>query len=135
MTTRKDLARLLEDDLGPLTFGRFLRGARTTRDMTQVELARLLGLSRSTLCDIEKGRQVVSAELAAKIARKCGLSEVLAVEVVLTDQLRRAKLDMRVSVQSAEPRARSSARSSSAKLKRSTPLAAKRRRLPSGSLR
>src|SRR4051812_47414983 len=111
MSTRKDLARLLADDLGPLTFGRFLRGSRTTRDMTQVEMAGLLGLSRSTLCDIEKGRQAVSAELAARIARACGLSEVLAVEAALMDQLRRAGLDMRVQVQAARASAPSRAAS------------------------
>src|SRR5437868_6422169 len=122
MTTKKNLVQLLSQELGPMTFGRFLRSARTTTDLTQAELARRLDISRSTLCDIEKGRQAVSAELAARIARTCGVSEVMAVELVLTEQLRRAQLDMRVSVQPAP--------ASSKRIRRPTPLAARQRRSP-----
>jgi hypothetical protein len=48
------------------------------------------------LCDIEKGRQAVTPALAAKIAKKCGLSAVVAVETAVNDQLRRAGLKMTV---------------------------------------
>jgi DNA-binding XRE family transcriptional regulator len=86
---------------GPLTFGEFVIGMRTTKDMNQAQMARFLGMSRSALCDIEKGRQSVSLALAAKIARKCRVSEAVAVQTALADQLRRAKLKLKVEVSAA----------------------------------
>lgn len=94
----KNLIKLLEKDLGPATFGGFLRSARTLQELSQSDMAKLLEISKSTLCDIEKGRQNVSIELAAKIARKSGLSEVLAVECAIQDSIKRAGLKMNVKV-------------------------------------
>jgi hypothetical protein len=53
------------------------------------------------LCDIEKGRQGVSIILAVKIAKLAKLSQESAVRYALQDQLDRAKIKMKVSVQSA----------------------------------
>lgn len=92
MSTRS-AKKILEKRFGPITFGGFLRSARTMKDMSQVEMAAFLGISKSTLCDIEKGRQLVSIELASKIAKKCELSESLAVKCAISDQLRRAGLN------------------------------------------
>lgn len=97
----KNLAKLLERELGPISFGGFLRSARTVKGLTQKEMADFLKVSRSTLCDIEKGRQFVSVELASKIAKKCGLSELVAVECSIRDSLKRAGLRMEVSVKRA----------------------------------
>ncbi|UXR63788.1 helix-turn-helix domain-containing protein [Bdellovibrio bacteriovorus] len=94
----KSLPKLLEKELGPISFGGFLRSARTLKELSQTDMAKLLDLSKSTLCDIEKGRQNVSIELAAKIAKKCGLSEVLAVECAIHDSLKRAGLKMEIKV-------------------------------------
>ncbi|WP_041577429.1 helix-turn-helix domain-containing protein [Bdellovibrio bacteriovorus] len=94
----KSLTKILEKELGPMSFGGFLRAARTTKSLSQTEMAMLLEISKSTLCDIEKGRQNVSIDLAAKIAKKCGLSEVLAVECAIHDYLRKAGLKMTVQV-------------------------------------
>lgn len=102
MTTKnKSLTKLLEKRVGPFSFGMFMRSARTMQDKTQVEMATFLGISKSTLCDIEKERQIVSIELASKIARKCQLSEELAIQAAITDQLRRAGLKYSVQVKSA----------------------------------
>ncbi len=38
--------------------------------VTQVQMAKKLGITKGTLCDIEKGRQLVSATFAVKVARK-----------------------------------------------------------------
>ena len=92
----KELLPFLEKLDGPLTFGMFLRAARTTLDLTQVAMAKKLGISRGTLCDIEKGRQLVSPALAVKIAKKSGLSEKVAVKACLQDQLNKAKIKMKV---------------------------------------
>lgn len=94
----KRLKSLLEKKLGPMTFGSFLHGARVSQDLSQIEMAKFIGISKSSLCDIEKGRQFVSPALAAKIAKKCGLSKIVAVEACLNDQLRRAGLNLRTEV-------------------------------------
>lgn len=94
----KKLVTLLERELGPMSFGGFLRGARASKDMSQVEMALVLGISRSTLCDIEKGRYLVSPVMAVKIAKLCGLSTEIAVTLVFQEQLDRANLKLKVTV-------------------------------------
>lgn len=94
----KNLVTLLEHELGPMSFGGFLRGARASKDMSQVEMALVLGISRSTLCDIEKGRYLVSPVMAVKIAKLCGLSTEIAVTLVFQEQLDRANLKLKVTV-------------------------------------
>lgn len=95
----KDLAKLLKTELGPISFGGFVRSARTMKGLSQVEMAHLLKISKSSLCDIERGRQQVSIDLAAKIAKKCGLSEILAVECAIRDSLQRAGLKFKIKLQ------------------------------------
>ena len=94
MTINRHLLKTIEKDTGPITFGMFLRAARTSKDFSQVEMAAFLGVSRGTLCDIEKGRQLVSPTLAAKIAKKAGLSPTVAIKACLQDQLNKAKIKM-----------------------------------------
>ena len=96
MSTEKRAIAALEKHVGSLTFGMFLRSARAAMEITQSEMARRLGVSRSTLCDIEKGRQLVSPELAVKIAKAAGLSATVAVKACLQDQLNRAKIRLKV---------------------------------------
>ena len=95
-TKEKNAAKLLKKEVGELTFGDFLRSARTTLNMTQVEMGELIGVTKSVICDIEKGRQLVSPKLAVSISRKAKLSERLAVKLCLQDQLNKAKIKMRV---------------------------------------
>jgi len=104
MTTKKStnkakpslLLPLLERQTGPRTFGMFLRSARTSMDLTQAAMARKLGISRGTLCDMEKGRQLVSPTLALKIAKIAGMSTTVAVKACLQDQLNKAKIKLTV---------------------------------------
>lgn len=95
MSTKK-LRTVLESDVGPTTFGLFIRVARHSLGLSQVEMARTLGVSKGTLCDIEKGRQLVSPQLAVKVAKKAGLSEKLAVQACLQDQVNKVKLGLTV---------------------------------------
>jgi DNA-binding XRE family transcriptional regulator len=74
---------------------------KSLKNLTQVEMAAFLKISKSSLCDIEKGRQQVSLELASKIAKKCGLSEVVAVEAALKDLVHRSGLKLEVEVKRA----------------------------------
>ena len=96
MTTEKRATDVLVKYTGPLSFGMFLRAARTSLDLTQPEMGKLLGISKANVCDIEKGRQLVAPELAKKIAKKSGLSEKLAVQACLQDLLKQAKIKYEV---------------------------------------
>lgn len=97
MTTKKASA-LLKKEVGNLTFGMFLKSSRTSLDLTQAEMAKILKVTTSVICDIEKGRQLVSPSLALKIAKKAKLSDKLAVQLCLQDQLNKAKIKMKVDI-------------------------------------
>lgn len=97
MTTKR-ASSLLKKEVGIVSFGMFLKASRTSMELTQGEMAKRLGVSVSVVCDIEKGRQLVSPKLALKIARKAKLSEKLAVQLCLQDQLNKAKIKMKVEV-------------------------------------
>jgi DNA-binding XRE family transcriptional regulator len=98
MTIKKNALDLLKKDVGRISFGTFLKASRTALDLTQVEMAKKLGVTASVICDIEKERQLVSPSLALKIAKKAKLSERLAVQLCLQDQLTKAKIKMKVEV-------------------------------------
>ena len=98
MTTRRRASNVLTETIGPLSFGSFLRAARTGLEFTQDQMAISLGVTKSIICDIEKGRQLVSPVLARKIARKARLSEKLAVTLALQDQLKKAKIAYEVTL-------------------------------------
>jgi transcriptional regulator with XRE-family HTH domain len=96
-----DAKAYLDKKFGPFTFAMYARAMRTSKDMTQKEFACFLKMAPGTLCDIEKGRQLVSPTLAKKIAKKAGMSEILAVQVCLEDQLRKAKIKYKVTLEAA----------------------------------
>ena len=97
MSTKRAVP-LLEKEVGELTFGMFLRVARGQLELSQVEMARKLKISRGTLCDLEKGRQLVSPSLAVRIAKTAGLSETVAVKACLQDQLKKANIKLKVAL-------------------------------------
>lgn len=88
--------KTFERKLGPMTFGGFLSSWRESLGVTQVAFARKLGISAGNLCDIEKGRQLVSAKKAVEIAKKIGYSTTVLVELALNEQLAADGLDIRV---------------------------------------
>ncbi len=90
--------RDLEKKLGPMTLATFLSSWRESLEMTQVAFAKKLGISPANLCDIEKGRQLVSPKKAAQIAKKIGYSETVLVEIVINEQLAAEGLKMRIKV-------------------------------------
>jgi transcriptional regulator with XRE-family HTH domain len=104
MTTRTtklgvDAEEYLEKLSGPLTLGRVIRATREGEEMSQQDFAAKLGLSKSHLCDIEKGRKVVSPERAAHFAQALGYPVRLYVQLALQDQLRRGRLAFEVQLQ------------------------------------
>lgn len=94
---------VLEKLVGPLTFAMFMRSMRTTRDLTQVEMAKKLCISRQALCEIESGRTHVELHTAAKYATLGGFSMLVAVEASICDQLRKAGISYNVKLEQRSP--------------------------------
>lgn len=91
----------LERRHGPMTVGRFIKAFRECDDVSQTAYAKRQGISKANLCDIEKGRKLVSVERAAKFAKVLGVSEAVLVQLAIQDQLRDAKLRFTVEVHAA----------------------------------
>ena len=86
----------LDRKLGAMTLASFLSSWRHSLGMTQAAFAKKLGVSAANLCDIEKGRQLISPKKASVIAKKIGYSETVLVELVINQQLALDGLKMRV---------------------------------------
>ncbi len=86
---------------GPLSFGRMLESLRLADEISQVDLATRMKISRAQVCDIEKGRRLVSPERAAVFAKVLGYSVEQFVSVALEDQLRQAGLKFTVDLKAA----------------------------------
>ena len=102
MTTKKKHYGVneLERDLGlgPLTIGRLLVAHRLGEEMNQKEFAKFLGITSSSLCDMEKGRKIPSPARAAKIAKKLGMHEKSWMCLAIQDLLRKEKLNYNVTL-------------------------------------
>ena len=86
---------------GPLSFGDMIESLREADDLSQSDLARKLKISRAQLCDIENGRRIVVPKRAAQFAKAMGYSVDQFVAVALEDQLRRAGLPRKVTLNAA----------------------------------
>lgn len=85
----------------PLTFSRMMESLRLCEEMSQVEFARKLHISRSHLCDIEKGRKTVSPARAVKFAKILGYSEKLFIALALQDMVQKEGLKFKVTLEAA----------------------------------
>jgi len=81
-----------------LTLGRFLWAIRKGEDLSQVEFAEMLGISKQYLCDIERGRKFVSAKAAVEYAEKLEYSTIQFVRLCLQDLVDRQGVSVQVSV-------------------------------------
>lgn len=96
---KSDAMQFLESVTGgPLTLGDLLLSIRRGEQMSQAELARQLGVSRSHLCDLEKGRKTLSPRRAAHFARILGYSETQFVRLALQAMIAEAGLQLAVEV-------------------------------------
>ncbi|MEI8346636.1 MAG: helix-turn-helix transcriptional regulator [Pseudomonadota bacterium] len=103
MSTKiKDAEKILQKIRGrPLTFGQLIHSVRLCDEITQIELADKLKISRAHLCDIEKGRRLVSAQRAAQFAKVLGYSIESFVAQALEDQLRQMGLALKITIEAA----------------------------------
>ena len=94
--------RLLEELAGgPLTLGSALEAVRKGEGLSQSACAAVLQVSKSHLCDVEKGRKTVSPERAAAWARLLGYPESTFIRLAIQDALDAAGLKYRVEVEAA----------------------------------
>lgn len=108
MTTRKSTKkksaamRFLERRAGgPLTLGGLLEAIRLGEEASLAAFAKELRVSRSHLCDIEKGRKSVSPARAARFARILGYPEDQFVRLALQAMIEEAGLKLNVRVEAA----------------------------------
>lgn len=85
----------------PLTLGGLLESIRVGEETSQATFAKKLGVSPSHLCDIEKGRKVISPERAARFAKILGRSREQFVRLSLQELVDEAGLKMKVNVDAA----------------------------------
>jgi len=86
---------------GPLTLGRAIESVRKSEELTQLDCAKKLRVSKSHLCDVEKGRKSVSPERAAKWAKILGYPESVFVQLAIQAELDAAGLKYRVEIEAA----------------------------------
>jgi transcriptional regulator with XRE-family HTH domain len=91
----------LEKKLGKLTVGEFIATWRSAEEMNQKELGKKIGISVSNLCDIEKGRQLVSPAKAEQIAKALGVPPQLLVRLAIEEALQEAGLKYSIDVKPA----------------------------------
>jgi transcriptional regulator with XRE-family HTH domain len=88
MSTKNKLAEdVLQKLLGRVTFGKLLKSHRLGLRLTQVQMAKTLGILKQELCNIEKGHKIISPERAKKFAEILGFSPQIFVKYAIQDQL------------------------------------------------
>lgn len=97
-STKETLA-LLDELIGEkLTFGNMLANIRECEEMSQTDFAKILGVSRHYLCDVEHDRKNVSAATAYEYAKKLGYSTKQFVRLALQGQIDRAGIHLTIGV-------------------------------------
>ncbi len=97
MTT--NALKYLIKEFGELTFADMILSIRTTDEISQTDLATQIGVSRGIICDIEKGRRLPTIEQAKDMAEFLGYPAEGFISILLQDQLRKAKVLMKVSLE------------------------------------
>ena len=96
MSTKHIYLEDLEKEYGPLTFCSLLRSHRLGEELTQTQMAKILRISKQSLNDLEKGRKIPSIRRTIQIAKKIGISEKLAIQLVLQSQLGKENLKYKI---------------------------------------
>jgi transcriptional regulator with XRE-family HTH domain len=89
---RKRVARV------PGTLAELVQAVRAKEGLSYTEMGALVGASRGALCDIERGRRLISAALAARWAEALGYEAKPFVQLALQADIDAAGLKLRVLV-------------------------------------
>ncbi len=92
MTTKNNVKakKAIRKITGPISFGEMLYSFRLSNEYSQVAMADILGISKQELCNIEKGRKLVSVERAKTFAEALGMPSKTFAKYALQDQLNSA---------------------------------------------
>lgn len=101
MITRIHTSADLERMIGPLTFGSVLRAWRECEELSQRELAKRLGVTASTLADLEAGRRIPSLKRAEAIAKKMGAPIASWVKLALVDYINKSGVAVAFKIEAA----------------------------------
>lgn len=91
-----DALDVTQDIWNEMTFGGAIRSLRLCDEISQVELAKKIGVSKQFLSDVEHDRKEVGIGFAKKVAASLGYSIEPLIELLIRDQLKRQKLNYRV---------------------------------------
>jgi transcriptional regulator with XRE-family HTH domain len=83
-----------------LSLGKLLWAIRQADEVSQVEFATQLKMSRQHLCDIEHGRKSISPKLASEYAKILGYSKEQFIRLSLQDLVDREGLPVQVEIKS-----------------------------------
>ena len=81
-----------------LTLGKLINSIRLCDELSQVEFAHKLGISRQQLCDIEHNRKTISPKLAAKYAISLGYSTSQFIRLALQEIIDKDDLNVVVEI-------------------------------------
>ena len=100
MTVKKSQygVKELEEEYGVLTFAEWIFAFREGEKLSQKKMADLLGISKQSICNLEKGRRIPTPSRAALIAEKLGMIPESFIELALQDNLRKESLYYKVSI-------------------------------------
>jgi transcriptional regulator with XRE-family HTH domain len=90
-----------KDVWNKMTFGRLIRSLRMSDEISQVELAKKIKVSKQFLSDVELNRKEVGISFAKKIAAALGYSIEPLLELLIRDQLKKQKLNYMVELKKA----------------------------------
>ena len=100
-TSLKDNLNALDatqDTWNNMTFGGLVRSLRMSYEITQVALAKKIGVSKQFLSDVEHNRKDVGIGFAKKSAEALDYSIEPLIELLIRDQLRRQQLNYTVEI-------------------------------------
>jgi transcriptional regulator with XRE-family HTH domain len=84
-----------------LSFANMIHSLRMSDEISQVELANMIGISKGIMCDIEKGRRLPTIDQAKNMAEALGYPIQGFIAILFQDQLKKANLKLTVSLDDA----------------------------------
>ncbi len=92
MTIKKNIyaKNAIRKATGHISFGKMISSFRLAQEHSQVEMAGILDITKQDLCNIEKGRKLVSVERAIQFANALQMPAKTFAKYALQDQLNKA---------------------------------------------
>ncbi len=86
--------------INTLSFGEYIRLLQEGDDVTQVELALRLGISKQFVSAVETGKETVGLDFAKRVADALGYSLALFAKILLNEQLKKYDKNLEVGIRS-----------------------------------